>query len=206
MANKVKFGLKNVHYTCPTVSDGTVTYITPIALPGAVSLNISPTGDMQNIAADDDPAYVTISGRGGYSGNLILYQLPDSFITDVLGYTYDSTNKTMYKIMGAARKNFALLYEIGGDAVPTRYILYHCTAGDPEITTTTNADNVTVNEINIPITATAAEDTGVIRAYAEKQETTSAYDTWFTSVYVPTVTKSVQSPAPSTRSTATSGK
>lgn len=206
MKNKVKFGIKNVHYTCPTVSEGTVVYTTPTALPGAVSLSISPIGDMQNIAADDDPAYVTISSQGGYSGNLILYQLPDSFITDVLGYTSDSTNKTMYKIAGAARKTFALLYEIGGDQVPTRYILYHCAAGDPEITTTTNADNVTANEISIPITVTAAEDTGVIRAYAEKQETTSAYDTWFTSVYVPTVTKSVQSPAPSTRSTATSGK
>lgn len=206
MGNKVKFGIKNVHFTCPTVSNGTVVYTTPTAIPGAVSLNISPIGDMQNIAADDDPAYVTISGQGGYSGNLILYQLPDSFITDVLGYTYDSTNKTMYKIAGAARKTFTLLYQIGGDEVPTRYILYHCAAGDPEITTTTNADNVTVNAISIPITATAAEDTGVIRAFAEKQETTSAYDTWFETVYVPTVTRSVQSQASSTKSAATSGK
>ena len=44
MANKVKFGLSNVHIAPITYSGNTVTYGTIFELPGAVNLSLDPAG------------------------------------------------------------------------------------------------------------------------------------------------------------------
>ena len=54
MPNKVRFGLKNVHYAGMTVaSNGTVSFDTPVAIPGAVNLSLSKTGETAEFYADD---------------------------------------------------------------------------------------------------------------------------------------------------------
>lgn len=199
MTNKVTFGLKNVYYALynESVSDGKtlVTYGTPVPITGAVNLSLSPAaGDLQNIAADDNPTYVSIaSPADGYTGNVIFYHLPKSFLTDVLGYGEDTSNNFIYKVAGAQKKNFALLYEIGGDQVPTRYVLYKCTPGEFELSTQTNADSVTANEINIPVTISAEAQQGLIRAYVEKQAVAGMFENFFTTVYRPSLPSSLNS-------------
>lgn len=199
MTNKVTFGLKNVYYALynESVSGGEtfVTFGTPVPITGAVNLSLSPAaGDLQNIAADDNPAYVSIaSPADGYTGNVIFYHLPKSFLIDVLGYGEDVKSNFIYKIAGAQKKNFALLYEIGGDQVPTRYVLYKCTPGEFELSTQTNADSVTANEINIPVTISAEAQQGLIRAYVEKQEVAGTYENFFTMVYRPSLPSSLNS-------------
>ena len=52
--NKVRFGLKNAYYAKVTFNDeGEPQYATPKRLPGAVSLSISPEGELEKFYADD---------------------------------------------------------------------------------------------------------------------------------------------------------
>ena len=92
--NKVKFNICNVHYALITVDeDGEVTFGTPVAMPGAVSLSLEPNGEPSNFYADGY-AYYTISNNMGYEGDLELAMVPESFRTDVLKESLD-TNQVL---------------------------------------------------------------------------------------------------------------
>ena len=68
--NKVKFNIRNVHYAKLTIGeDGSITYSTPVAMPGAVSLSLDPNGEPSVFYADGY-AYYTISNNQGYDGDL----------------------------------------------------------------------------------------------------------------------------------------
>ena len=90
MANKIKYGIKNVYYAVATLAaNNSATYDTPVALPGAVSLTLDPEGD-NNIFYADNIAYYTTYANNGYSGSLELALIPDAFRKDVLGEIEDS--------------------------------------------------------------------------------------------------------------------
>ena len=52
--NKIKFGIKGCYYAVATIAaNNSATYGTPVALPGAVNLSLSPQGETNSFYADN---------------------------------------------------------------------------------------------------------------------------------------------------------
>ena len=184
--NKVKFNICNVHYALITVDeDGDVTFGTPVAMPGAVSLSLEPNGEPSNFYADGS-AYYTISNNMGYEGDLELAMVPESFRTDVLKESLDD-NSVLVESANVETANFALLFEFDGDVKKIRHVLYNCSAARPNIESATNEEEIEVQTETLAITAAPLAN-GYVKARTGDSTTDTVYTGWYTSVYMPTVT------------------
>ena len=184
--NKVKFNICNVHYALITVDeDGDVTFGTPVAMPGAVSLSLEPNGEPSNFYADGY-AYYTISNNMGYEGDLELAMVPESFRTDVLKESLDD-NSVLVESANVETANFALLFEFDGDVKKIRHVLYNCSAARPNIESATNEEEIEVQTETLAITAAPLAN-GYVKARTGDSTTDTIYTGWYTSVYMPTVT------------------
>ena len=185
MANKVKYGLSNCYYA---VLDETAdTYGTPVAMPGAVNLSLDQEGETNNFRADNMDYYVSVSNNG-YSGDLELALIPDSFLTDVMGEVV-GTNGLQYEIADAKPKAFALLFQFEGDEHATRHVLYNCKATRPTLASQTTDTSIEPVTETISLTAIAKEftiDTSIVKVVKAKcKPTDTAYDNFFTAVQTP---------------------
>lgn len=184
--NKVKFNICNVHYALITVDDdGDVTFGTPVAMPGAVSLSLEPNGGPSNFYADGY-AYYTISNNMGYEGDLELAMVPESFRTDVLKESLDD-NSVLVESANVETANFSLLFEFDGDVKKIRHVLYNCSAARPNIESATNEEEIEVQTETLAITAAPLAN-GYVKARTGDSTTDTVYTGWYTSVYMPTVT------------------
>lgn len=182
MANKVNYGLRNVHYATYTETGDEITYDTPVRIPGAVSLTLDPRGEMSEFYADN-MLYYSASSNDGYDGTLSIALIPEQFAIDALGEEKDTVDGVLTEKADAKQKPFALMFEFDGDEKATRHVLYNCTANRPTVSgeTTTNTKDPQPNELTF-IAAPRSTD------YAVKTKTTSTtspgiYDGWYTDVY-----------------------
>ena len=120
--NKIKYNLKNVHYAELMETEGKITWGTPVAVPGAVSLSLDAEGDTSIFYADGVAYYVSVTNNG-YSGDLEMALVPDGFRTDILGDTKDTKN-VITENADVTVKSFALLFQFDGDANGIRHVLY----------------------------------------------------------------------------------
>ena len=188
--NKIKYGIKNVYYAVATIAaNGSAAYGTPVALPGAVSISLDPQGDTSPFYADNIVYYTSIANNG-YEGDLELAKIPDSFLTDVLGYVADK-NDVLFEDAGAAVVHFALMFQFEGDAHAKRHVLYNCTAARPSVSGSTKEDTIEPQTETLTITATtiynASYDMDVVKASVTPTEATQ-YDAWTSAVYQVTST------------------
>ena len=185
--NKVKFGIKNCYYAVATIAaNGSATYGTPVALPGAVSLSLDAQGENTPFYADNIAYYTDVS-NSGYSGSLELALIPDAFKKDVLGFVEDA-NDVLYEDADAAAVHFALIFEFDGDKHAKRHVMYNCTATRPQVGSTTKTDTAEPQTESIDVTATsiyvAAVSKNVVKASVTPTESTQ-YNAWLTAVYQP---------------------
>lgn len=182
MANKVKYGLKNVHYAVVTFgTDGTPTFGSVAEIPGAVDMSLSKNGDTYEFYADDG-VYFELADGVSYEGDLEIALIPDAFRTAVLNEALDGKN-VMFESADAAKVHFALLFEFTGDDNAIRHVLYNCTAQETEVSGTTKGENIEVKTEKIHIVAKPLPNGGKIKAKTGATTDATTYNGWYTSVY-----------------------
>ena len=181
--NKVKYNLKNAHYAMLHIAqDGTVSYGTPVAIPGAVSISLDANGEPENFYADGI-AYYVINNNMGYDGDLELAMIPESFRVDALNETLDDNN-VLIENANTELNSFALLFEFDGDVKHIRHVLYNCSASRPGIEGKTNEESREVQTETLTIKATPLAS-GVVKAKTGNTTSSTVYQNWYQSVYMP---------------------
>ena len=179
-ANKVKFNIKNVHYALLTETDGTVTWGTPKAIPGAVSISLEASGEITPFYADGIVYYQT-SSNSGYEGDLEMALIPDDFRMDVLKEEKDDKG-VLIENANVETAKFALLFEFDGDQKSVRHVLYNCTATRPSLTGETTEATKTPSTETLSVSAAPLADGRVkVKTGADMDEAT--YNSWYQKVY-----------------------
>lgn len=187
MANKVKFGLSNVHiakitYGTDQQGNPSITYGTPFALLGAVNLTLDAEGESADFFADNTK-YFSASANNGYSGSLEVAMINDAFRNDILGETTD-TKGAMVENKDDTISDFALGFQIEGDSKGRRFWFYNVSANRPSTSSQTIESSKEPVTDTLDITASARITDGAIKVFMEESSTNTAdYQGFFASVY-----------------------
>lgn len=189
--NKVKFGLSNVHIAKMNVGeDGEITFGTPFAILGAVSLSLDAEGDSEPFYADNMKFWESFANNG-YSGDLEVAKLPEEFETQILGQKKDA-NGAIIENINDTISPFAFMFQIEGDQTGTRFCYYNTTVSRPSTEANTTEDTKTPNTDTLSITTSARTDTGDVRAKLPySDENKDIYNKFFEKVYEPSEIPSV---------------
>ena len=181
MANKVKFGLSNVHVLFIEKYDADTkkyTYdsegIRPIT--GAVNLSLDPQGDTTDFYADNI-AYFSQAANTGYQGDLEMALIPDWFRQKALGEVVDKNGVQVEK-SDAVQKEFVMFFEINGDAAKTRYVFYRNSIARPSVKGQTTENSITPATDSMTITAMPRENDHCTKGFiaSDDAEHSTIYD------------------------------
>lgn len=186
-ANKITYGLSNVHVWPITSTDetGKPTYGAAILVPGAKEMTLSAEGETSTFYADNI-LYWTAEANNGYSGSLTIAEMPEAFAQKILNQIIDE-NGVLVEDAAATGTEFAMAFEFEGDKNKKRIIFYRCTAGRPDVGSSTKEDNIEPNTQEISITAVPRLDNHYVKA-SIADATSSAYNSWYGATpYEPTL-------------------
>lgn len=183
---KIKYGLKSVFYaTCSIGTDGTATYGTPVAFPGAVSISLDAQGDMTNFYADDI-VYWAGANNNGYEGDLEMALITDDFREDILGEAADSKDVHV-ETVNANPQHFALLFEFTEDTGARRHVFYNCIATRPSVAGSTKNEGIEPQTESVNIRAMSVYNSvlqkDVVKATAGSSADSTTYAGWYSAVY-----------------------
>lgn len=181
--NKVTFGLKNVHYAIITEGEeGSITYGTPVRIPGAVEITLDPRGEMTEFYADDI-LYYKAANNQGYDGTLNIANIPDQFAIDCLGEEQDETDKVITEKSDKEGQAFALLFEFDGDKKAIRHVLYNCSANRPTVSSTTKSNSKEPNTNELSFVSSPRSTDLAVKTKTTTTTPSNIYDNWYKKVY-----------------------
>lgn len=135
---KVKFGLSNVHISLRTETEETVSYGTPVALKGAVSLTLTRANEKANFRADNMDyfsRFISTSREGTFE----CADIPDWFKTAYLGYK-EAIDEYLVET-NSVGASFALMFQVETDETNRKYIIYNCQAAETDEEHSTTGEN-----------------------------------------------------------------
>lgn len=181
MANKVLFGMKNIHVGTFTEENGVVTMGAPYHQKGAVGFSPEPNDNRNDFYADDIIYWSGYSGEA-FSGDLEVAMFDDEFKTQFLGYR-TLTNGGLAAVKNGDRPNVYIAFEIDGDSEKRRAIFYNCSLGSITRNYATKTENTEPVTESIPVTVNGDNVTGATMATFKPSDT--GYETLFTEPAAP---------------------
>lgn len=182
MANKVEFGISELHVGTYTVDDqGVVTLGTPYHQPGAVSFSPEEQSENNTFYADNIAYWSGYSG-GTFEGDLEVAKFSDEFKTQFLGYKALS-NGGLANVKNSIKPNVYVAFQVEGDAESRRVILYNCSLGVIGREFATIEDTKEPATETLGVTCTGDNATGVTMASFKPDDT--GYATLFTAPTAP---------------------
>lgn len=187
----VRYGISNAHYALYTEGTGSTagTYATPVAMPGATQLTLTPQGNTWTFYADNI-AYETGSSNTGYEVSLTIAVIGDQAKIDLLGYAADD-NGVVYEAADAEPKSCAFLWQFDGSKVKKRGLLYNVKFNRPTETGNTKTDSVDPDTDELTGVAIGRDLTvdnatvNVIKASVTNETATATqFNGWFSAVYI----------------------
>lgn len=187
----VRYGISNAHYALYTEGTGSTagTYATPVAMPGATQLTLTPQGNTWTFYADNI-AYETGSSNTGYEVSVTIAVVGDQAKIDLLGYAADD-NGVVYEAADAEPKSCAFLWQFDGSKVKKRGLLYNVKFNRPTETGNTKTDSVDPDTDELTGVAIGRDLTidnatvNVIKASVTNETATATqFNGWFSAVYI----------------------
>lgn len=182
MANKVEFGICNLHVgTYTDDGNGNVTLGNPYHQKGAVSFSPEEQSEATNFYADNIAYWSGYSG-GTFEGDLEVAKFDDQFKTQFLGYK-TLTDGGLANVKGAIKPAVYIAFEVDGDVEKRRVIMFNCSLGGITREFSTIEENKEPATETLPVTVTGDNGTGV--SMASYLPTDAGYDDLFTSPSAP---------------------
>lgn len=181
MANKVEFGISQLHVGTYTVSGENVTLGTPYHQKGTVSFSPEEQSESNNFYADNIIYWSGYSG-GSIEGDLKVAMFDDEFKKQFLGYR-ELTNGGLANVKNATKPDVYIAFQVEGDAESRRVILYNCSLGAITREYNTIEESKEPATETIAVTAVGDNATGVTMAVFKPAD--AGYDTLFTAPTAP---------------------
>ena len=183
MANKVEFGISQLHVGTYTVADdGTATLGTPYHQKGAVSFSPEEQSELTNFYADNIVYWSGYSG-GSFEGDLEVAKFDDDFKTSFLGYRALANGGGIANVKNANKPNVYIAFQVEGDAESRRVIMYNAQLGAITREFATIEEEKEPATETLAVTVTGDNATGV--TMASLKPTDAGYDTLFTAPTAP---------------------
>lgn len=184
MANKVLFGVSNLHFgTYEVDANGDVTLGTPFHLPGTVNISLESESEEQKFYADN------ITYWSGYSDNGYTGEIENALFTDEFKIAFMNYIRLddggVAQIKGMQNKKVYMMFQGDGDAENRRMIVYNVSLGQITREFATVEESIEPQTATLPFTVSGDNKTGITRvSYAPAD---AVYNTMFTTPPVPTL-------------------